>query len=108
MYEMLIAELRSCCCFYGEGCLDCSANGHCRSQMENKAADAIEKMEKELAGLRVFEQGISKLPDCNTCLKKEMCEFMPRYGAYCRINCPHWLGEQHGRLIDADALQEAE
>jgi len=44
MYEMLIAELRSCCCFYGEGCLDCSANGHCRSQMENKAADAIENL----------------------------------------------------------------
>lgn len=58
-----------------------------------QAADAIETLELELSGLRIFQRNISELPDCNTCLKKTMCEFLPKYGDYCRINCPHWLGE---------------
>lgn len=58
-----------------------------------EAADAIEELSAKVDSLQIFADNISKLPDCNTCLKKGMCEFMPKYGDYCRINCPHWLGE---------------
>lgn len=52
----------------------------------NEAADAIED-------LALFSMAIDLLPSCNTCLKKGACEFAPRPGQYCRINCPAWLGE---------------
>lgn len=58
-----------------------------------KAADAIEELTAKVESLQFFADNISKLPDCNTCLKKNLCEFMPKYGEYCRINCPAWLGQ---------------
>lgn len=58
----------------------------------NEAADAIEELTAKVENLQFFEDNISKLPNCNTCLKKNICEFMPKYGEYCRINCPAWLG----------------
>lgn len=58
-----------------------------------EAADAIEELSARVYSLQFFADNISKLPDCNTCLKKAMCEFMPRYGEYCRINCPAWVGQ---------------
>ena len=58
-----------------------------------EAADAIEELSAKVDSLQVFADNISKLPDCNTCMKKTMCEFLPKYGDYCRINCPMWLGE---------------
>lgn len=58
----------------------------------DKANDVIEELSAKVYSLQFFADNISKLPDCNTCLKKGMCEFMPRYGDYCRINCPAWLG----------------
>ncbi len=57
-----------------------------------EAADAIEELSAKVESLQFFADNISKLPDCNTCLKKNLCEFMPKYGEYCRINCPAWLG----------------
>lgn len=57
------------------------------------AAKAIEELSAKLDGLQFFEENITKLPNCNTCLKKYMCEFVPRAGEYCRINCPVWLGQ---------------
>lgn len=51
-----------------------------------EAADAIED-------LASFSMAIDSLPSCNTCMKKGLCEFEPRPGQYCRINCPAWLGE---------------
>ena len=57
------------------------------------AADAIEELSAKVNSLQFFADNISKLPDCNTCLKKNLCEFMPKYGEYCHINCPAWLGE---------------
>ena len=57
-----------------------------------QAADAIEELSAKVDSLQFFMDNISKLPDCNTCLKKTMCEFLPKYGDYCRINCPAWLG----------------
>lgn len=53
----------------------------------NEAAEAIEDLLAYLAN-------IDSLPSCNTCLKKGLCEFAPRPGQYCRINCPAWLGEK--------------
>lgn len=50
----------------------------------------------ELENLRTYAANISMLPSCNTCLKNGLCEFMPQYGDYCRINCPAWLGETLG------------
>ena len=58
-----------------------------------EAADAIEELSAKVGSLQIFADNISKLPDCNTCLKKNLCEFMPKYGEYCRINCYAWLGE---------------
>ena len=58
-----------------------------------EAADAIEELSAKVDSLQFFVDSISNLPDCNTCLKKTICEFKPRYGEYCRINCPAWLGE---------------
>ena len=43
MYDDLIKRLRSQCRGYGIECEDCNADGNCRSQMENEAADAIEE-----------------------------------------------------------------
>ena len=57
-----------------------------------EAADAIAELSARVDRLQAFADNISKLPDCNTCLKKNLCEFMPKYGEYCRINCPAWLG----------------
>lgn len=80
MYEALVAHLRECAKF------DTSNNTF------NEAADAIEELSAKVDSLQIFADNISKLPDCNTCLKKNICEFMPEYGEYCRINCPAWLG----------------
>ena len=46
MYEDLVKRLRSQCRGYGKECEDCNADGNCRSQMENEAADAIEELSK--------------------------------------------------------------
>ena len=62
-------------------------------QLHDEAANAIEELSAKVASLQFFADSILKLPDCNTCLKKTMCEFMPKLGEYCRINCPAWLGE---------------
>lgn len=81
MYEDLIAHLREW------AKLDPSNNTY------TEAADAIEELTAKVESLQFFADNISKLPDCNTCLKKNLCEFMPKYGEYCRINCPAWLGK---------------
>ena len=61
-------------------------------EVATQAADAIEDLSAKVESLQFFVDNISKLPDCNTCLKKDLCEFMPKYGEYCRINCHAWLG----------------
>ena len=85
MYEDLIKRLRNAAQWADKGlvitpsvCLD--------------AANAIEELSARVDSLKFFADNISKLPDCNTCLKKTTCEFLPKYGEYCRINCPAWLG----------------
>ena len=75
---------RDCC--YPDG----KVHGKC---IIIEAADAIEELSAKVESLQFFADNISKLPDCNTCLKKDLCEFMPKYGEYCRINCPAWLGQ---------------
>ena len=47
MYEELVKRLRSQCQGYGKECEDCNADGNCRSQMENEAADAIVVLSKK-------------------------------------------------------------
>ena len=42
-----------------------------------------------------FAEETKKLPDCNTCGKKNgECEFAPRIGSRTRINCPLWEPER--------------
>ena len=80
-----IAEtLRKC----GDSCAGCEYEGEmgCITFLHERAANAI-------ADLSYFYRMITALPDCNTCLKKNMCEFLPKYGEYCRINCHAYLGE---------------
>ena len=111
MYDELIAELRQHHCDAKEDdtqevCEECAYDviiadesvpsgiaSVCVCGLMNRAADAIEELSAKVNSLQIFEDRISKLPDCNTCLKKNICEFMPNYGEHCRINCPAWLGE---------------
>lgn len=83
MYEELVADLRA---------RERSSDSNWR--VFKQAADAIEELNAKMTGLQFFMDNISKLPDCNTCMKKDICEFTPKYGEYCRINCPAWLGVQ--------------
>lgn len=93
MYEELVESLKNVAnekCFIG--CFGIC--NHCEiGEALNQAADAIEELTAKINSLQFFVDNISKLPDCNTCLKKNLCEFKPKYGEYCRINCPLWLGE---------------
>ena len=86
MYDELVKALRG----FDAYCRQISQNP---SGIFGQAADAIETLSAKVDSLQIFADNISELPDCNTCFKKGMCEFMPKYGEYCRINCPHWLGE---------------
>lgn len=54
--------------------------------------EEVKELTAKVNSLQIFADNISKLPNCNTCLKQNRCEFMPRWGEYCRINCPAWLG----------------
>jgi len=100
MFEELINSLRICgkirsvddnCVAFHDGC--CEAEPVCMYELMWQAADAIEELSAKVDSLQFFADNIAKLPDCNTCLKKNLCEFMPKYGEYCRINCPAWLGQ---------------
>jgi hypothetical protein len=47
-------------------------------------------------GCMIHSRNISKLPDCNICQRKITgCKYLPRYGEFTRINCPHYQPEQH-------------
>lgn len=89
VYDELLKRLRERSVFlfphHGE-------SRNCDADLMHEAADAIEELSAKVESLQFFADNISKLPDCNTCLKKNLCEFMPKYGEYCRINCPAWLG----------------
>lgn len=90
MYDELVKRLRERSVFLFPH------HGESRSydaDLMHEAADAIEELSAKVDSLQFFADNISKLPDCNTCLKKNMCEFVPKYGEYCRINCPAWLGQ---------------
>lgn len=101
MCDELVKSLRLCTSGKrGYGCTkECAywkkhpLNWWCIDYLIKEAADAIEELSAKVSSLQIFADNISKLPDCNTCLKKNLCEFMPKYGEYCRINCPAWLGE---------------
>lgn len=69
------------------------SEGSATAKLYNEATEAIEELSGKVESLQFYADNISKLPDCNTCLKKNTCEFVPRYGEYCRINCPAWLGQ---------------
>lgn len=104
MYEELAKRLRELAsipehCENVDNCDKCSKEDICLSftneriiEVTTQAADAIEELGAKVNSLQIFADNISKLPDCNTCLKQNRCEFMPRWGEYCRINCPEWLG----------------
>ena len=86
MYDDLVKALRG----FDDYCRQINQNP---SGIFGQAADAIETLSAKVDSLQLFADNISKLPDCNTCFKNGMCEFLPKWGDYCRINCPHWLGE---------------
>lgn len=88
MYDVLVKRLRK----YTMGWVAYKLDADFASAVQ-KAADALEELSAKVDSLQTFADNISRLPDCNTCSKKGMCEFLPKYGNYCRINCPHWLGE---------------
>ena len=60
-------------------------------RMTSEAADAIEKLSAKVDSLQLYVDKISELPDCNTCLNNNTCEFRPKLGEYCRINCHAWV-----------------
>lgn len=93
MYEELVKRLRHCSEEHS-GCGTCELSDTCvlQTRLLLQAANAIEELSAKVDSLQIFADDISKLPDCNTCLKQNRCEFVPRWGEYCRINCPAWLG----------------
>ena len=105
MYEELIDRLRTCAILHGE-CALCMYSGNgCDTIPETpiiQAADAIEELSAKVESLQFFADSISKLTDCNTCLNKGNCKFMPRYGEYCRINCFAWVGEKPNERRNAE------
>ena len=100
MYEELVKRLHNRrICIQQSGSLD-------DFPLLQEAADAIEELASYL-------MAIDSLPSCNTCMKKGRCEFAPRPGQYCRINCPADALEElqkrvpktpHGRLIEAEPI----
>lgn len=64
---------------------------------DNHDAEEYEYQTCNIAlGCMMYYKNTIKLPDCNTCQKKITgCEYLPRYGEYVRINCPHYQPEQH-------------
>lgn len=84
MYKELVTKLRNCA--------EINSLSYYKSGLMKQAADAIEELSSKVESLQFFADNISKLPDCNTCLKKNLCEFMPKYGECCRINCHAWIG----------------
>ena len=91
--DELIKAIRQNTCHF-DACGMCpKGNALCLDRIALQAADAIEELSAKVDSLQAFADNISKLPDCNTCLKKNLCEFIPKYGEYCRINCPAWLGQ---------------
>lgn len=91
--DELVKRLRYCS-EETSGCGLCALSDNCvlRRRLIQQAADTIEELSAKIEQLQCYVNNISKLPDCNTCLKKGVCEFVPRAGEYCRINCPAWLG----------------
>lgn len=57
------------------------------------AADALEKLQAELNVYKSLLKQLVSLPDCNTCDSKG-CVYRPNIGAFTRINCPLWHGEE--------------
>lgn len=53
-------------------------------------------------GYKIHSQNISKLHNCNDCGKRNGCEFAPRPGEICRINCYMWEGED--RMMDTERM----
>ena len=109
MYEELVTALRQ---IQDWNAMDFDDETGYAKEIIGEAADAIEELSAKVDSLQFFADNISKLPDCNTCLKKNLCEFMPRYGEYCRINCPAWLGEpeppKEGKDINVLGKKEAD
>jgi len=90
MYDELVKRLRTMADWVGINFFEESEN--VRTNL-SEAADAIEKLTAKVESLQFFADNISKLPDCNTCLKQKICVFVPKCGEYSRINCPVWLGQ---------------
>lgn len=59
--------------------------------MEGEPMDTKELLEalNNMAGILLYFERVSKLPDCNTCSDKS-CEYRPKLGESTRINCPLW------------------
>ena len=86
MYDELVKRLREL-----PHLLFVQLHGH--ENVVYQAADTIEKLSAKVDSLQLYVDNISRLPDCNTCLKNSTCEFRPKLGEYCRINCPAWIGK---------------
>ena len=49
-----------------------------------------EGVDCENCGARIHSDQVSALPNCNNCDKNPGCQYLPKPGAYVRINCPLW------------------
>lgn len=103
-YAELTKVLRYCsthdCIYDDEIVHDCEARNcdiaprecdTCNKILQWQAADAIEELIFERDKYKSFFDRIANLPDCNTCLKKRECEFVPRAGEHTRINCAFYV-----------------
>jgi len=47
-------------------------------------------------------RNIMESGDCNTCLKNNVCEFVPKPGEHVRYNCFAYLGEERSDLCEME------
>ena len=84
MYEELVERLRSQCRGYGKECEDCNADGNCRSQMENEAADAIECLSCRETPMKITEIHVDEYY-CPACGAENNCDQGHVQDAYCPV-----------------------
>ena len=96
-YEEVLTALRSCT-QDGE-CDSCflrnSPFGHaCVYKLHEMGADAIDNLLAQRDSLQKYQNDILSLNDCNSCGRRN-CEFRPRPGEFCRVNCAFYLGRKN-------------
>ena len=59
------------------------------SQIDEDSKNFV-RMLRYVSDCVYYAQEVQSYPDCNTCGKRNNCEYLPDFGELVRINCPLW------------------